>query len=565
MFYCQTGAKRTGSAKRAAVHHWVEVVAMRRLSMVLILALVALVCSGACGASAAHGATAAQAAGSLQADFNDDGFIDLAVGVPGEAIGAIQGAGAVNVLYGAAGGLAGAGSQLFSQDSAGVAGTAEAFDSFGAALDAGDFNNDGFADLAVGAPGEDIGAIPDAGAITVLYGSSSGLTGMGSQAFWQGADGVAGRAERFDNFGWTLAADDFNNNGFADLAIGAPAEDVGSVPDAGAVNVLYGAGGGLGAAGNQQIWQGAGGIAGTAEVGDNFGSALAAGDFNNNGAADLAVGVPFEAIGTRFHAGAVNVLYGGGGGLAAAGNQQFWQGAGGVIGTAEDFDQFGLALDTGDFNNNGVADLAVGVPGESIGAIFEAGAVNLLYGSGGGLAGAGSQLFSQASAGVAGSAERFDHFGAAVSSGDFNNNGIVDLAVGVPAEDVGAASDAGAVNVLYGTGGGLTGTGSQQFWQGAGGVVGTAEAFDNFGWTVSAGDFNGNGFADLAVGVPFEAIGAIEGAGVVNVLYGASGGLTTVGNQSFRQGASGVAGTAEVGDNFGFALPGSDQPAVSAG
>ena len=85
--------------------------------------------------------------------------------------------------------------------------------------------------------------------------------------------------------------------------------------------------------------------------------------------------------------------------------------------------------------------------------------------------------------------------------------------MGIPDEDVGAIRDAGAVNVLYGASGGLTATGSQQFWQGAGGVAGTAEAFDNFGWTVSAGDFNNNGFADLAIGVPFEAIGAIEGAG----------------------------------------------------
>jgi hypothetical protein len=536
---------------------------MRRLWMVLIFGVAVMVWPAA---SAAHASAAtAQAAGGLQADFNNDGFIDVAVGVPGEAIGAIRSAGAVNVLYGAAGGLAGAGGQLFSQDSAGVAGTAEAFDSFGAALDAGDFNNDGFADLAVGVPGEDIGAIPDAGAIDVLYGSASGLTGTGSQAFWQGAGGIAGTAERFDNFGWTLAAGDFNNNGVDDLAIGAPAEDVGVVSDAGALNVLYGSPGGLAAAGNQQFWQGAGGIAGTAEVGDNFGSALAAGDFNDNGFADLAVGVPFEAIGTIFHAGAVNVLYGSPGGLAAAGNQQFWQGAGGVIGTAEDFDQFGLALDAGDFNNNGVADLAVGVPGESIGAIFEAGAVNVLVGTAGGLTGAGGQLFSQDSPGVAGTAEAFDHFGWALAAGDFNHDGGADLAVGVPAEDVEAIRDAGAVNVLYGSAGGLTGAGSQAFWQGAGGVAGTAEEFDNFGWTVSAGDFNNDGDADLAIGVPFEAIGAIEGAGAVNVIYGADGGLTTVGSQAFWQGAGGVAGTAEVGDNFGFALPGSDQPAVSAG
>src|SRR4029453_6058466 len=67
-------------------------------------------------------------------------------------------------------------------------------------------------------------------------------------------------------------------------------------------------------------------------------------DFNNDGFADLAVGVPHEAIGPRFAAGAVNVLYGGGGGLTGAGSQGFWQGAGGVAGTAEADDQFGLSL-----------------------------------------------------------------------------------------------------------------------------------------------------------------------------------------------------------------------------
>ena len=61
----------------------------------------------------------------------------------------------------------------------------------------------------------------------MLYGSASGLTGTGSQAFWQGAGGVAGRPESFDNFGWTLAAEDFNNNGVADLAVGVPARTSG--------------------------------------------------------------------------------------------------------------------------------------------------------------------------------------------------------------------------------------------------------------------------------------------------------------------------------------------------
>jgi len=84
----------------------------------------------------AHGsaATTAASAGSLQADFNNDGFADLAVGTPFEDAGTIEDAGAVNVLYGSAAKLTGIGSQIFTQDSSGVGSTAEAFDDFGRPL-----------------------------------------------------------------------------------------------------------------------------------------------------------------------------------------------------------------------------------------------------------------------------------------------------------------------------------------------------------------------------------------------------------------------------------------------
>jgi hypothetical protein len=171
--------------------------------MVLVLILAAVVWP-AVSAGAHAGTAAAAAAGSLEADFNNDGFADLAVGAPFEDIGATQGAGAVNVLYGAAGGLSAASNQQFWQGAGGVAGTAEQGDGFGFALAAGDFNNDGSSDLAVGVPFEDIGAIPAAGAVSVLYGTAGGLSGTGSQQFWQGAGGLAGIAEGFDVFGWAL-------------------------------------------------------------------------------------------------------------------------------------------------------------------------------------------------------------------------------------------------------------------------------------------------------------------------------------------------------------------------
>jgi hypothetical protein len=465
-------------------------------------------------------------------DFDGDGYQDLAVGVPWEGLGGqAPYAGAVEVIYGAANGLDPANRQFWSQDSAAVEETAESIDFFGSALAAGDFNKDGFDDLAIGVPLEDVGGVMDAGAVNVLYGSVLGLsaTSIADQLWHQDVAAVQDSAETGDEFGWSVGTGDFNGDGFADLAVGVVGESVGGVPVAGAVHAIYGSSAGLSAtAVPDQFWhQNTSGVDDVAEADDLFGWSLATGDFNGDGRDDLPIGVGGEDVGSVVDVGAVNVIHGSPTGLnATAVPDQFWhQNAAGVEDVAEAGDAFGT-LTAADFNGDGRDDLAIGARGENA----DAGVLHVIYGSATGLSATTipDQLWHQDVTDVEDLAEALDRFGARSAAGDFNGDGFHDLAIAVRLEDVGAVVDAGAVNVLYGSSAGLGATAPivDQFWhQDAAGVEDAVQPGDVFGWSLAAGDFNGDGADDLAVGTPGEDLGVVADAGAVNVIHGSTRGL----------------------------------------
>jgi hypothetical protein len=525
--------------------------------------------TGGVAASDGGGTTARrpQSTPPVASDFNGDGFADLAVAVPTENVGSVKDAGAVQVLYGSAGGVQATSpdDQLWTQGG-GVQDQTEANDRFGWSLAEGDFNGDGFGDLAIGIPYEDVGTVVNGGAVEVLYGSAAGLQAVSpDDQFW--TEDILGNGEQSlpqDLFGYALAAGDVNGDGYADLAVSAPWQEVDTFKHAGGVDVVFGSADGLQTvAPVAQHWtQDSPDVEDQAHESDLFGWGLSSADYNSDGFADLAIGVPLDDPEQLRNAGVVNVLYGSPNGLQTASPEdQLWtQDSPGVPDDAERTDEFGTVLESGDFNGDGFADLAVEATSEDVGDIFAAGAFNVLYGSALGLQGTQppAQWWNQDSPDVQDQAEELDRFGWALAAGDFNGDGFTDIAAGVRFEDIDQVSNAGAVNVLYGSPLGLQAIlPDDQFWyQGSPDVGDVAEANDRFGYSVGAADFNGDGYADLAVGAPGETVGTFDSAGQVNVLYGSIACLQAVSpdDQVWVQGSNGVQDQAEAGDRFGFAI-----------
>jgi hypothetical protein len=480
------------------------------------------------------------------ADFNGDGIPDLAIAATGESVGGI-GAGAVHILYGSATGLTADGDQRFTKATPGVQGDPQDNEVFGGALATGDFNDDGFSDLAIGSPFAD-GAAFDEGLVDVLYGSANGLSASGSQEFVEGdiAGGTGGEEHQFAG---SLAAGDFDRDGWDDLAIGITGETVGGQEFAGAVGILYGSPGtGLTTVGSQRITE-ADLPGGQAHHDATFGSALTAADFGAGLQDDLAVGAPRDADGA-VDAGSASIVYGSAAGLNTNTAATFV--SGNLPGSNPSVNMnFGSALAWGHLAGDGRADLVVGAFGEGVGGKGGAGAAYLLVGRSGGVSEQGAKRFTESDAGVPSNPAADEHFGRTLTVGNFGGSPADDLAVGAPGDRIGALTGAGAVFVFPGTASGPDESATQTFTLNTPGVPGVAADNSYFGEVgLSAGNFGRGARADLAVASRFEPVGGTLDAGAVRVLYGTTTGLTGKKAQRWTAATKGVLGP--VGNSYFF-------------
>ncbi|MEU8644692.1 integrin-like protein [Streptomyces sp. NPDC048674] len=317
-----------------------------------------------------------------------------------------------------------------------------------------------------------------------------------------------------------------------------------------------------------------------------------ASDFDGDGFADLAVGVPDGAVDGKAKAGYVDIVWGGAKGLGTRGDTRITQARPGIPGTPEKGDRFGAAVSVADVNGDGRADVVIGVPGEDIDGVgADAGTVSVLYGVHGGL-GTGATVLN----GPASSAA----YGKSLLAADFTGDGTTDVAIGATDKVVLKQGGGPATTVFTGAMGGRAPVLAAGDFDGSDdGVPDLATGYwstapftqshvrlwswspeekslanfwntDNAGVSaLAAGDFDGDGHDDLALGEcreiadeniddPCGPEELAEGGGI-HIHYG-TGIPYNFGyrQQTLNQDTAGVRGVAEAADHFGAALVAAD-------
>ncbi|MQY15482.1 hypothetical protein SRB5_56640 [Streptomyces sp. RB5] len=391
-------------------------------------------------------------------DFNGDGYRDLAVGSPLTNIGDKSSAGHVTVSLGSSAGLTTNHVSLH-QNLASVPGSAEDYDWFGDVLASGDLDGDGYADLVIGAGGEDIGSV-EHGMVTIMWG--------GRTPFTTGTTTSVPDLTQYIGYGRDLAVGDFMGDNGQELAVLTPGE----------VIIYPGA----------QLRTGSPAPIATLEPDPHFvftESAVA--DINNDGKDDIAFsGGPLVTVDAA---------------------SEVWLGStNGPTRLQHMADGGDTETVLGDINGDGYDDLVTSQSGTDTALEDDpsngAGFITVRYASATGFG--APTVIHQDTTGVPGANEPGDEWGSSLAIGDITGDGKADLVVGAEHEAVGTVADAGDVTVFKGSASGLSMTGIVRITQDSAGVPGAVETNDRFGAKVRLADYNLNGRLDLIVTASFE-------------------------------------------------------------
>ncbi|MCI0698426.1 FG-GAP-like repeat-containing protein [candidate division KSB1 bacterium] len=366
------------------------------------------------------------------ADLNADGFGDIIIGQPGAAANAGENAGMISVILGRA---------VFPKVMAAleaemqISGEA-ALNSLGEALATGDLNHDGVDDLIAGARLASPPNRPNGGKVYVIYGRKH-LPPLFDLA--QTPPDLAVFGQAITQFiGNAVAAGDLNRDGRDDLIIGNFKANTINGVDAGKTFVIFGSDS-LGEVIDLATQEADLTISGSRRQ-DHLGIAVASGDFNGDGQADLMVGARGADEGAALNTGKIFVFL----------NPPSWpkqfdmaiDSADVTIVGGSDDANLGFSLAVGDLNSDGKEDLVMGAPFTSLVNRNQSGAALVVLGR----AAISEKIIKAEAVDLTALGAAPDHvLGSAVLAGDLNHDGRNDIILAAE-----SATPAGRVYVLSG-------------------------------------------------------------------------------------------------------------------
>ncbi|MBF0142235.1 MAG: FG-GAP repeat protein, partial [Magnetococcales bacterium] len=426
---------------------------------------------------------------------------------------------------------------------------------------AGDVNNDGYADVLIGAQMADA-PLYNSGASYLFFGAASGFAPQISLSTLNGTTGFRLSGVGADDYcgNSVSGAGDINGDGFADFIVGARMADSGS-SDAGASYVIFGKASGFSSQLDPSTLNGTTGfrLDGVA-AGDRSGwSVDGAGDVNGDGLSDIIVGAVWASP-DAVTSGASYVVFGKTSGFASQINLSTLDGTSGFrLDGAAVWDGSGLSVSgAGDVNGDGFDDVIIDSPRSQSGTL-ELGTSYVVFGKGSGFTAQIDLATLDGTTGFRMDDLVMNGFGNPLVSGagDVNGDGFDDLIVGGPAADH-EGTDSGSCYIVFGKASGFTTQFDLSTLNGTNGFrLDGLAAGDETGRSVSsAGDVNGDGLADLIVGA-FHADTNGGDSGASYVIYGRTSGFAAQLDLATLDGATGFRlDGAAAGDNSGHSVSG---------